>query len=510
MALLPASSLTRVRDNARRFASGFTSGQKVVVVLVSVGIVGALAIFTSVSGRPSYSILFTNLQPQDAASITQKLATDHVPYQLQNGGTTILVPQNDVDQERLSAAAAGLPAQGNVGLSILDKEGLTTSQLTQQADYLQGLQGELEQTINSIQGVTNSQVSIAMPANQTFALGSNNPTGASVLVDLEPSHSLTYTQVGAITNLVSSAVPGLTTNEVTLADSNGNLLAGPGINDTGALQNGAEQNYDSSEESRLQAYLTGILGSGNADVSVNAQLDFNQVKTSTQTLVPGSNGKQSSFCTNTQSSSTKYAGSGAPSGVTVTTVSGNGNYTQSSKTQTCETGTQTQTVVQAPGAVKGQDVAVLVNSKALPTGLTMAQLQREVAAAAGIQPARGDLLSFSSAVFKPTAAALPAKRTNILTTMVKPALSVLLLLVFLVMLLLASRRARRRPMVMNELPALPQDWMHPTELSLDEEKVTTQELPIIRVRENDSAIAELVNRSPEEVAIVLREMLSPR
>lgn len=208
MALLPASSLNRVRDNARHFAAGFTSGQKVVVVLVSVGIVGALAIFMSVAGRPSYSILFTNLQPQDAASITQKLATDHVPYQLQNGGSTILVPQNDVDQERLSAAAAGLPAQGNVGLSILDKEGLTTSQLTQQADYLQGLQGELEQTINSIQGVTNSQVSIAMPANQTFALGSNNPTGASVLVDLEPNHSLTYTQVGAITNLVASAGAG--------------------------------------------------------------------------------------------------------------------------------------------------------------------------------------------------------------------------------------------------------------------------------------------------------------
>lgn len=266
-------------------------------------------------------------------------------------------------------------------------------------------------------------------------------------------------------------VPGLTTNEVTLADSNGNLLAGPGINDTGALQNGAEQNYDSSEESRLQTYLTRILGSGNADVSVNAQLDFNQVNTSTQTIIPGSNGKTTSFCTNTQSSSTKYTGSGAPSGVTVTTVSGNGNYTQSSTTKTCETGTQTQTIVQAPGAVKGQDVAVLVNSKALPVGLTMTQLQREVAAAAGIQTSRGDLLSFSSAVFKPAATALPVKGTNLLTSMLKPALSVLLLIVFLLMLLLASRRGRRRSTVMNELPALPQDWNRPGEISLDEEMI---------------------------------------
>ncbi|HET9061225.1 MAG TPA: flagellar basal-body MS-ring/collar protein FliF, partial [Acidimicrobiales bacterium] len=186
-------------------------------------------IFMSMSGKPSYSVLFTNLQPSDAAAITNQLATNHVPYQLENGGSTILVPQNDVDQQRLAAAAAGLPSQGTVGLSLLDKEGLTTSQLTQQADYLQALQGELEQTIGAINGVQSTQVRIALPANQTFALGNTNPTGASVLVSLKPNFTLSYGQVQAITSLVGSAVPGLSASKVTVADSNGNLLAGPGV-----------------------------------------------------------------------------------------------------------------------------------------------------------------------------------------------------------------------------------------------------------------------------------------
>ena len=509
MALVASTNFDRMRGNARRFASGFTSGQKAAITVAVVGVIAVLFIFMSVTSKPSYTILFTNLQPQDAAAITSKLASDHVPYQLQNGGNTILVPQNNVDQERLAAAAAGLPSQSTVGLSILDKEGLTTSQLTQQADYLQGLQGELEQTINSIQGIASSQVNIAMAANQTFALGTNNPTGAAVLVNLQSGVSLTYIQVRSITNLVASAVPGLKPSDVTLSDNSGNLLAGPGVADTGALQNGAQESYDSSAAARLSAYLTGILGAGNADVSVNAQLNFDQVNTSTQSVLTGPSGKLTSFCTNTQDSTTKYSGAGAPASVTVTTVAGNGNYAQTSTTKTCETGTQNQTVVQAPGTLVRQMVAVVVNSKTIPQGLSLTQLQKGVSAAAGIVASRGDVLSFSSAVFKPVATTPAAAKASMMTTMLKPALSFLLLLVFVAMLLLSSRKAKRRAELTENNPSpLPSDWLLPRGSSDDDPP--TLEMPIIRIPKPDTTISDLVSRSPEEVAVVLRGMLSPR
>src|ERR1700742_1041591 len=99
MALVPATDITRLKASARRFASGFTRGQKAVTIASVIGVVIVGMIFMSLSGKPSYSPLFSTLQPADAGAITQKLATDHVPYQLQDGGTTILVPQNDVDQE---------------------------------------------------------------------------------------------------------------------------------------------------------------------------------------------------------------------------------------------------------------------------------------------------------------------------------------------------------------------------------------------------------------------------
>ena len=510
MALLPAD-FNRLKDGARRFASGFSHGQKVVTVVALVGAVAVALVFMSLSGKPTYSILFTNLQPSDAAAITQQLASDHVPYQLQDGGSTILVPQNQVDKERLAAAASGLPSQSTVGLSILDKAGLTTSQLTQQAEYLQALQGELEQTIDSISGVNSSQVSIALPANQTFALGNTNPTGASVLVDLAPGHSLTYGQVQAIVSLTASAVPGLNRSEVTVADSNGDLLAGPGVNDTGAAQSSAAAAYDSSEEARISAYLAGVLGPGNADVQVNAQLNFDQVSTKSQTILVGKNGKPLVVCTSTQQSSEKYKGAGAPAGVQAgtTTTGQNGSYTQTSSSKTCETGTQSETVVTQPGSVTRQSVAVLVNSSALPKGLSLAQLQKGVAATAGIDTARGDVLTFSSARFRTNAvaAAKPAKK-SLLKTALRPGLALLLVLFVLFMLWRASRRARRasaandallESLVMERLAPLP-----PVEPS-------TGELPAIPYtpprKRLGPTVQEIVDAQTDEVASVLRDWL---
>jgi flagellar M-ring protein FliF len=510
MALVP-TDVSRLKESARRFAAGFSRGQKAVTAAALLGIVVIAVVFMSLSGRPTYSILFTNLQPSDAAAITQQLTTAHVPYQLQNGGSTILVPQNDVDQQRLAAAAAGLPSQGTVGLSLLDKEGLTTSQLTQQADYLQALQGELEQTINSISGVTGSQVRIALPANQTFALGNTNPTGASVLVDLQPGHSLTYSQVQAITNLVGSAVPGLSASQVSVADNNGDLLAGPGVADSGAAQSNAESAYDTAQAAKISAYLASVLGPGNADVQVNAQLNFDQVKTTTQTLVAGANGTVQAICTSISQSKERYSGTGTPPGAAAGTVTGAnaGTYTQSSTQKSCETGTKSQTVVQAPGSVVRQSVAVLVNAKALPKGVSLAQLQKGTAAAAGIIKARGDILSFSAAPFaSQLPAASSATKKSLLTSYLKPGIALLLVLLVLGLLFVYSRRARKQARENNALvDAMLLEQLAP----LPAAELATGELPAIQApaqaRIGAWTVQEILDAPNDEVASVLREWL---
>lgn len=520
MALVPSTEFTRMKDGLKRFASGFTPGQKAVTIAAVLGALLLGVLYMSLSGKPTYGVLFSNLQASDAASITQQLTTDHVPYELQGGGTTILVPDNDVAQARLTAAAAGLPSQSTVGLSLLTKTSLTTSQITQQADYLQAIQGELEQTIDSISGVASSQVNVAEAADNTLAINTAKATGASVLVNMDQGHSLSQGQVQAIVHLVASSVPGLSASNVTVADNNGTLLSGPGVDSGSSAQNSETAAYDSSVQAKVESYLESIFGAGNADVQVAAVLDFAKQKTIAHELVPATGGATTTYCTGTKTTKTKYTGNGTVGGgtagsVTVTGGTGTGTYTQTSTTKSCEASTETQTVTAATGTVTKQSIAVLVNSRAVPKGTNIAAIKSGVSAAAGLNPARGDVLSFTEAPFSTAAAAQIAAAAKLSAAASKKAAMAKMekdaaaLLVVLALLFLVWRSARRRRRLQH-VDAMEDGAtaMLPAYTPLDYDDLPTGEIPRIAISERITPeMQQFIDDQPAEVASVLRTWL---
>ncbi len=520
MSLVPVNIAERARASAKQFASGFTPGQKAVTLAAIVAAVAGGFVMMSLTGKPTYAPLYTNLKASDVSSITTQLTSAKIPFQLTNGGSTIMVPVNDVNSERVSLAASGLPASSTVGLSLLDKTGITTSNMTQQADYLQALQGELEQTIDSISGVASSQVNIALPANQNFSLTQDTPTGASVLVTMTSGQSLSSGDVQAIVHLVASSIPNLNSADVTVADSTGNLLAGPGVTAGGSGGGGQSNSYDSSVAAKVNAYLASVVGAGNADVQVNATMDYSKVSTTTNSIQLGANGKPVSFCTQNSQTSQSYTGTGTPPGgaagaVTATTVAGaTGNYSNSTTSQTCETSEQTQTVQQAPGTLQSEQVAVLINSTAVPKGVNLTALQAGVAAAAGIDTKRGDQLAFSTMPFNTSVAqqaataakaAAAAGQSKALGSLIKTAVVFIIIAIVLFLLWRSARKARLAPTVLgpNDMEALRSAReFNPTAL-----------MPAVGGAELSAGsgaltINDFIDHQPDDVASMLRTWLS--
>src|SRR5947207_7970249 len=128
---MPAFDVNGLKQKASKAMSGFSSGQKVVTGIAVVALLGGFMMFSSWASKPSYTPLFTNLQPSDAAAITQKLTSAKVPFKLADGGHSVLVPQGDVYQQRITLSAAGLPSGGTQGYALLDKEGITSSEFRQ-------------------------------------------------------------------------------------------------------------------------------------------------------------------------------------------------------------------------------------------------------------------------------------------------------------------------------------------------------------------------------------------
>ena len=504
----------------------FSAGQKVVALSAGLAIVIAGAYFATYRSAQPYAPLYTNLAASDASAIVDKLNSAGVPYKLAQAGSEILVPQDKVYSTRLTISAAGLPSSSQSGYALLDKEGVTTSEFKQQVDYQRAIEGELDKTIDSMAGMQSASVHLAIPQQNVFNDNTQKPT-AAVLLSTAPGTQLTSAQVQSIVYLVSSSVPGLSSDNVTVTDSNGQLLAAPGSKIGGFSgtdsQAQATQQYDSVLAAQLQSLLTPVLGAGHAVVSVNAALDFSNTSTTSKSYLYSSSAPPLSE-TQTQE---KYVGSGGTGGVlgaatpsAVPGGTGAGSYTKSSSTQDNALGTETVVSTNAPGDLKRLSIGVLLDGSV--KGVQLTQVDALLRSAAGLQAARGDTLSIQAMPFNTSAAddakAAAAKAAKAaaakaaqqrLMSIVKQGVLVGLLAAVLVGVWLASRRRRNTvapepPDHFDEFfephPAPPQpDLTYAAELAHNQEAANRRR-----------TLATLADEQPNEVASVLSGWINSR
>src|SRR2546430_1040831 len=97
------------------------------LAFVFVAVVGVVAGSAYWVNAPSYSLLFSDMDAESAASVVTKLKNDKVPYQLDEGGKTVRVASDRVDELRLQfASTSALPANGRIGFEIFDPTAFRT------------------------------------------------------------------------------------------------------------------------------------------------------------------------------------------------------------------------------------------------------------------------------------------------------------------------------------------------------------------------------------------------
>lgn len=261
--------------------------------LASLGAIGfaLIAFFVFVVARmtsPGYGLLYSGLEPSDSSAIVQRLDTQNIPYQLKADGAEILVPQDQVTKLRLSLASEGVPSGGSIGYEIFDRaDALGTTNFVQQINQIRALEGELARTIRSLKQVKSARVHLVMPKRELFSRDQAEPTASVVLV-LQGS-TLDKEQVSAIQHLVSSSIPGMKANNVSVIDNKGNLLArgaDGGDGQDSANMEDMRRSYEVRMTRSIEDLLAQTLGPDKIRAEVNADLDFNQVTTNTENFNP--------------------------------------------------------------------------------------------------------------------------------------------------------------------------------------------------------------------------------
>lgn len=241
--------------------------------------------------EPEYRVLFSNLGEADGGQVISELDKRNVPYRLSEGGHTIMVPAERMNALRLQLAEQGLPKGGNVGFELLDKQAFGISQFAEHLNYQRGLEGELARTIESLGPVSRARVHLVMAKDSVFARD-REAARASVTLTLQPGRELGEGQVSAIIHLVTSSVPELSVDGVTVVDQNGRLLS---RSHTGDGLDGSQLDYVSEVERtyqrRIEEILAPLLGSHNVHARVTAQMDFSTRESTAERYAPNQDTK---------------------------------------------------------------------------------------------------------------------------------------------------------------------------------------------------------------------------
>jgi flagellar M-ring protein FliF len=175
--------------------------------------------------RVSYQPLFTQLRSTDAAAIIADLERKKISYELADGGSTILVPADVADRTRIGVMTEDLPLKGTVGFELFDKSDMGLTDFAQKINYQRALQGELERTIATLDGVDSARVHLSLGEDRIFR-DDRVPPKASVTVRMQKNFVLAANTAQGIQRLIAAAVPNLDAANVVILDEKG-LIVGP-------------------------------------------------------------------------------------------------------------------------------------------------------------------------------------------------------------------------------------------------------------------------------------------
>ncbi|NLK51256.1 MAG: flagellar M-ring protein FliF [Syntrophomonadaceae bacterium] len=506
------------KEKGLGYWNSWTLNQKVLIgggiLLLIIGLVMAIWMLK----QPDDMVpLYTQLESNDAAAITAKLKEMKIPYELTDGGSTILVAPASKYQTRLDLAAEGLP-RGAAGFESLGETKFGETTRDKQVRFTLALQGELARTISHLKGIEQAWVYLTMP-EETLFIKDRQARTASVMIKLSPGYELEPEQVKGIVHMVAKAVEGLKPEEVTVVDINGRILSEDLVsvnpqfstNRLTAHQLEIQKQFEKDLAQTVQSMLERVVGLGNATVRVRAELDFDQKEVVTENW----GGKVPRSTENTEEvtqglNAAAQGAAGTPANIPeFPAVDGqNLNFYQEKTTSVVNNEidrTETHQVV-SPGAIKRLTVAVMVNGEQLPPERLTA-IEQAARMAAGINEGRGDMITVSAMPFDTSywdrlqaQIDAEARRAEMQKWVLIGGVLLALFLVGLILWLMNRRRYKEQ--IIDEMVDEP---VLVEELLDMEEPLTPEEQEKVKIREQ---IEALIRERPEDAARLIQVWLA--
>jgi flagellar M-ring protein FliF len=402
-------------DNLKSF------GPRRLAILGAIGalVIAIIGIASVYLNRPGYETLYVGLDRSDVNQIGIVLGEAGIGFDVDSGGSSVMVPTGKTAQARMLLAEKGLPTSANAGYELFDNVGsLGLTSFMQQVTRVRALEGEIARTIRSIAGIKAARVHIVMAERANFRREEQKPS-ASVVIRAAGTDA--RKSALSIRHLVAAAVPGLDSDNVTVLDATGTLLASGDDPANNSLNRSVsvERTVESQIEDNIYRALAPYLGADNFRASVKASVNTDTKQTEETIFDPDSRVERSVQVVRANENANQRS-SAAPTtveqnlpdeGIAATPGPESSEASERrEETTNYELNTKRIATVSNGYALSRMSIAVVVNEERLRAVLgdnatpeTISQrieeIQEVVASATGFDAARGDRISVTAVEF---------------------------------------------------------------------------------------------------------------
>lgn len=429
------------------------------IVLLAIGVT-ALVLMFAWRDQASYKPIFGGREKVAVTDMIPILDAQGIAYRLHPDSGQLLVAESRLGEARMLMAAKGVMAKLPQGLELMDRnDPLGVSQFVQDVRFRRGLEGELVQSIMTLDPVDSARVHLSIAKSTSFVVSDGEKSSASVVLAVKAGRSLNAEQIAAIINLVANSVANLDAKRVSVVDQAGNFLSSRvdlSEGYEGSQISDAARHFKDDTQRNIEELLSPMLGHDNFKVSVTAEVDNDRVQETQERY--GEAPKVTNEATRLENGRDPLAlgipGSLSNRPVAVKTPDQPPEAATAQKNATTRQYAYDRSVTQVQrgrGRLKKLSVAVVMNNGSAPDGklwapAALANVEKVLRSGIGIDDARGDNLVVSAMDFPPRALPSPwyERRENIVEMGAWASYALLALMAFLLVFRPALKIARQR------------------------------------------------------------------
>ncbi|MFB7155285.1 flagellar basal-body MS-ring/collar protein FliF [Lysinibacillus sp. NPDC056232] len=312
--------LTKIKNDTSQFWTSRSKKQKIVMIGSVVGVIALAAVITLFATKITYVPLYKDLSTREIGQVKEELDTKGVKYELAPGGTSILVPEEQVDSLLVQLASDGYPQTGSIDYSFAKGSGFGMTDNEFNLLKKAATETEVAKLIKNLDGVKDAKVMINVPEEGVFLKDVKEDATASIVLNTDSGYKFTEQQITTMYNLVAKSVPNLKTDDIVISNQFSEYFDLHAATTDGTSTTTAEGQLQAKKlverdlQRQVQSMLGTLMGQDKVIVSVTTDIDFKKENREENLVTPVDEENMAGIEISAQRISDQYSGTAAATG----------------------------------------------------------------------------------------------------------------------------------------------------------------------------------------------------